>query len=52
MEKLLKDAQEAVGLRADEPSGRIQIRIGSSPPIVGQFNHAHTVQDIRNFIVT
>lgn len=51
MEKLLKEAQDAVSVNDGQPSGRIQIRIpGDARPIIGRFNHSHTVHDLRNFI--
>jgi len=52
LEKTLKEAQDAVKVNENEPIGRIQIRVGNNAPFVGNFNHSHTVLDLRNFIVT
>jgi len=50
--KLLEQAQEAVNLKKDQPSGRIQIRPPTGDRMIGIFNEAHTVEDVRTFIVT
>ncbi|KAI1729346.1 SEP domain-containing protein [Ditylenchus destructor] len=50
--KLLADAQEAVNVRSDQPVTRIQVRLPAGQPLVGSFNHGHTVQDLRSFVVT
>uniref|UniRef100_A0A1I7W0R1 UBX domain-containing protein n=1 Tax=Loa loa TaxID=7209 RepID=A0A1I7W0R1_LOALO len=47
----VKKAQEAVKLVDGEPITHVQIRLPSGGRVVGQFNHNHTVRDIRNFLV-
>uniref|UniRef100_F1L652 NSFL1 cofactor p47 n=1 Tax=Ascaris suum TaxID=6253 RepID=F1L652_ASCSU len=47
----VKHAQEAVNLRDGEPTTQLQIRLPDGRRIVGRFNHSHTVEDVRTFIV-
>ncbi|VDK80050.1 unnamed protein product [Litomosoides sigmodontis] len=47
----LKKAQEAVKLVDGEPTAHVQIRLPNGERIIGQFNHNHTIGDIRNFLV-
>uniref|UniRef100_A0A8R1XUP9 NADH dehydrogenase [ubiquinone] 1 alpha subcomplex subunit 12 n=1 Tax=Onchocerca volvulus TaxID=6282 RepID=A0A8R1XUP9_ONCVO len=47
----VKKAQETIKLIDGEPITHVQIRLPSGGRIVGQFNHNHTVGDIRNFLV-
>lgn len=48
---LLKLAQDAVELKENEPSTRLQIRFPDGGRVVGIFNLTHTVQSVRNFII-
>ncbi|KAM3725922.1 NSFL1 cofactor [Dirofilaria immitis] len=47
----VKKAQETIKLTNEEPVTHVQIRLPSGRRIVGQFNHNHTVGDIRNFLI-
>uniref|UniRef100_A0A0R3S3F6 P97 cofactor p47 n=1 Tax=Elaeophora elaphi TaxID=1147741 RepID=A0A0R3S3F6_9BILA len=47
----VKKAQEAIKLIDGEPTTHVQIRLPSGGRIMGQFNHNHTIGDIRNFLV-
>ncbi|OZC11004.1 UBX domain protein [Onchocerca flexuosa] len=47
----VKKAQETIKLIDGEPITHVQIRLPSGGRIIGQFNHNHTVGDIRNFLV-
>ncbi|CAD5226631.1 unnamed protein product [Bursaphelenchus xylophilus] len=50
--KLLEEAQNNVGLKEGEPTGRIQVRQPNGERLIGTFNPSHTVEDVRSFIVT
>ncbi|WKY03841.1 hypothetical protein Q1695_005080 [Nippostrongylus brasiliensis] len=45
-------AQSEVKLDGVSPTTQVQIRLPSGQRIKGTFNHAHTVEAIRNFLVT
>ncbi|CAI4228068.1 unnamed protein product [Auanema sp. JU1783] len=50
--KSLADAQSNVKLEDDAPVTQVQIRFENGQRLVAKFNHNHTVQEIRSFVVT
>ncbi|KAK0422714.1 hypothetical protein QR680_007741 [Steinernema hermaphroditum] len=50
--ELLAQAESDVGLDESQPVTRIQIRFPDNERLVARFNHSHTVEAVRSFIVT
>lgn len=44
-------AQQSITLRDGEPTTQVQIRLPNGQRIIGRFNHTHTVEEVRSFIV-
>ncbi|XP_063239019.1 LOW QUALITY PROTEIN: NSFL1 cofactor p47-like [Bacillus rossius redtenbacheri] len=47
-----EQAKSSVALNPGEPVTTIQVRLADGSRLVGQFNHTHTIGDVRRFIVT
>ncbi|XP_072389076.1 NSFL1 cofactor p47 isoform X1 [Diabrotica undecimpunctata] len=45
-------AKEQLKLDSSQPTTNLQIRLADGSRLVGQFNHEHTIGEIRNFIQT
>lgn len=48
----VEKAQEGVQLCESEPTTQIQLRLPDGRRIIGRFNHTHTLQDVRSFVVS
>uniref|UniRef100_A0A0N5AR52 SEP domain-containing protein n=1 Tax=Syphacia muris TaxID=451379 RepID=A0A0N5AR52_9BILA len=48
----IEKAQAAVLLRHNEPTTQLQLRLPDGQRIVGRFNHSHTLEDVRSFVVS
>lgn len=44
-------AKEQVKIDQSQPTTNIQIRLADGSRLIGQFNHVHTVNDVRRYIV-
>lgn len=47
-----ENAQQAVAVNDAEPTTMLQIRLADGSRLTGRFNHTHTVDQVRTFIVT
>ncbi|XP_017776797.1 PREDICTED: NSFL1 cofactor p47 [Nicrophorus vespilloides] len=45
-------ARENLHVDSNQPTTNLQIRLADGTRLVGQFNHQHTIEQIRSFIVT
>lgn len=45
-------AKEVVAVDPSLPTTSIQIRLSDGSRLLGQFNHSHTIADVRRFITT
>ncbi|KAI6190893.1 NSFL1 cofactor p47 [Aphelenchoides bicaudatus] len=49
---LKEKAQSEVNVDKSKPYGQIQFRLPTGRQLIGEFNEAHTIDDVRTFIVT
>ncbi|XP_065167114.1 NSFL1 cofactor p47-like [Atheta coriaria] len=46
------NARVILNVDKSQPTTNLQIRLADGSRLVGEFNHTHTVQDVRNYIVS
>lgn len=46
-----EQAKNSVSVDSSLPVTTIQIRLADGSRLVGQFNHSHTIADVRRFII-
>lgn len=44
-------ANQQLNVDAEQPTTMIQVRLADGSRVSGRFNHSHTVNDIRNYII-
>jgi hypothetical protein len=47
-----EQAKNSVSVDSSHPVTTVQIRLADGSRLVGQFNHSHTIADVRRFITT
>lgn len=47
-----EQAKNSVSLDSSQPVTTVQIRLADGSRLLGQFNHSHTIADVRRFITT
>lgn len=46
-----EQAKNSVSVDSSRPVTTVQIRLADGSRLVGQFNHSHTIADVRRFII-
>lgn len=47
-----EQAKNSISLDSSQPITTVQIRLADGSRLLGQFNHSHTIADVRRFITT